>query len=174
MLVDFSSTNGILTQLVSSLTGVTSKNLLTRPELFVPIYVASGIWQEIGFGSIIYLSALANIDPELYEAATMDGASRLQQMWYITLPGIAPTVTVMFLLRIGRMMNVGYEKVLLLYNPSTYETAEIISTYVYKRGLLDMNYSLGAAVGLFNSAINLCLLVTFNWISKRMTGRGLF
>jgi putative aldouronate transport system permease protein len=140
----------------------------------VPIYVASGIWQEIGFGSIIYLSALANIDPELYEAATMDGASRLQQMWYITLPGIAPTVTVMFLLRIGRMMNVGYEKVLLLYNPSTYETAEIISTYVYKRGLLDMNYSLGAAVGLFNSAINLCLLVTFNWISKRMTGRGLF
>ena len=174
MLVDFCNTNGILTQLVSFLTGVPSKNLLTRPELFSTIYVASGIWQEIGFGSIIYLSALSNIDPELYEAATMDGANRFQQLWYVTLPGIASTVTVMFLLRIGRMMNVGYEKVLLLYNPSTYETAEIISTYVYKRGLLNMDYSLGAAVGLFNSVINLFMLTTFNWISKRFTGRGLF
>jgi putative aldouronate transport system permease protein len=174
MLVDFSSTSGILTQLVSFLSGSVSKNLLTRPELFSTIYVASGIWQEIGLGSIIYLSALSNIDSELYEAATIDGASRLQQLWYITIPGIAPTVTVMFLLRIGRMMNVGYEKVLLLYNPSTYETAEIISTYVYKFGLLNMDYSLGAAVGLFNSAINMVLLFSFNWISKRFTDRGLF
>jgi len=174
MLVDFTSTSGILTQLVSYLSGSPSKNLLTRPELFSTIFVASGIWQEIGFGSIIYLAALSNIDSELYEAATMDGANRAQQLWYITLPGIAPTVTVMFLLRIGRMMNVGYEKVLLLYNPSTYETAEIISTYVYKRGLLNMDYSLGAAIGLFNSVINLFLLVTFNWVSKRFTDRGLF
>lgn len=174
MLIDFTSTSGILTQLVSNLTGITSKNLLTRPELFSTIYVASGIWQEIGFGSIIYLAALSGIDSELYEAATIDGASRLQQLWYITLPGIAPVVTVMFLLRIGRMMNVGYEKVLLLYNPSTYETAEIISTYVYKRGLLNMDYSLGAAVGLFNSVINLFMLVTFNKISKHFTDRGLF
>ncbi len=174
MLVDFSSTSGILTQLVSALTGETSKNLLTRPELFSTIYVASGIWQEIGFGSIIYLAALSGIDSEQYEAAIMDGANRFQQLWYITLPGIAPVVTVMFLLRIGRMMNVGYEKVLLLYNPSTYETAEIISTYVYKRGLLNMDYSLGAAVGLFNSVINLFMLYTFNKISKHYTDRGLF
>ncbi len=174
MLVDFCNTKGILTQLVSFLTGQPPKNLLLRPELFRTIYVTSGIWQEIGFGSIIYLSALSGIDPMLYEAATIDGATRRQQLLHVTIPGIATTVTVMFLLRIGRMMNVGYEKVILLYNASTYETAEIISTYVYKRGLLDMDYSLGAAVDLFNSAINLVLLVSFNALSKRLTDNGLF
>ncbi|MDL2317907.1 ABC transporter permease subunit [Eubacteriales bacterium OttesenSCG-928-A19] len=174
MLVDFCSTNGILTNLVSTLSGTQSKNLLLRPELFRTIYVASGIWQEVGFGSIVYLSALSGIDEQLYEAATIDGASRGRQLWHVTLPGVLPTVTVMFLLRIGRMMNVGYEKVLLLYNASTYETAEIISTYVYKRGMLDMDYSLGAAVDLFNSAINLVLLFSFNWLSKKLTENGLF
>lgn len=174
MLVDFCNTRGILTQLVSALTGAEPRNLLLRPELFRTIYVSSGIWQEIGFGSIIYLSALSGIDPMLYEAATIDGATRRQQLLHVTLPGIATTVTVMFLLRIGRMMNVGYEKVILLYNASTYETAEIISTYVYKRGLLDMDYSLGSAVDLFNSVINLVLLVTFNTLSKRLTENSLF
>ena len=174
MLVDFCNTRGILTQLVSALTGAEPRNLLLRPELFRTIYVSSGIWQEIGFGSIIYLSPLSGIDPMLYEAATIDGATRRQQLLHVTLPGIATTVTVMFLLRIGRMMNVGYEKVILLYNASTYETAEIISTYVYKRGLLDMDYSLGSAVDLFNSVINLVLLVTFNTLSKRLTENSLF
>ena len=174
MLVDFCNTKGILTQLVSAFTGQPPKNLLLRPELFRTIYVTSGIWQEVGFGSIIYLSALSAIDPVLYEAATIDGAARRQQLLHVTLPGIATTVTVMFLLRIGRMMNVGYEKVILLYNASTYETAEIISTYVYKRGLLDMDYSLGAAVDLFNSVINLVLLVSFNTLSKRLTENSLF
>nr|HML48109.1 ABC transporter permease subunit [Clostridia bacterium] len=174
MLVDFCSTNGVLTNLVSIFSGIKSKNLLLRQELFRTIYVASGIWQEVGFGSIVYLSALSCIDEQLYEAATIDGASRGRQLWHVTLPGVLPVVTVMFLLRIGRMMNVGYEKVLLLYNPSTYQTAEIISTYVYKRGLLDMDYSLGAAVDLFNSAINLVLLFSFNWLSKKLTENGLF
>ncbi|MEG0742920.1 MAG: ABC transporter permease subunit, partial [Clostridia bacterium] len=108
------------------------------------------------------------------EAATIDGAGRWKQLLHVTLPGIMTTITIMFLLRVGRMMSIGYEKVLLLYNASTYETAEIISTYVYKRGLLGAEYSLGAAVDLFNSVINLVLLLTFNAVSKRMTENSLF
>lgn len=174
IVVDFCSSKGIITQIVSALTGSSARNLLTIPEAFRPIYVVSGIWQEVGFSSIIYLSALSATDPALYEAATIDGANRWQQMIHITIPSIMTTVMIMFLLRIGRIMSVGYEKVLLLYNASTYETAEIISTFVYKRGLLDADYSLGAAVDLFNSAINLALLLIFNTLSKRLTENSLF
>ena len=174
IVVDFCSSKGIVTQLVSALTGTQARNLLTIPEAFRPIYVISGIWQEVGFGSIIYLSALSATDPSLYEAATIDGANRWQQLIHITIPSIMMTVMIMFLLRIGRIMSVGYEKVLLLYNASTYESAEIISTFVYKRGLLDADYSLGAAVDLFNSAINLALLLIFNTLSKRLTETSLF
>lgn len=174
IVVNFCGTNGIVTRLFSTLTGTVPRNLLTVPAYFRPIYVVSGIWQEIGFGSIIYLSALSAIDPVLYEAATIDGANRRQQLIHVTIPGILMTVMIMFLLRIGRMMSMGYEKVILLYNPSTYETAEVISTFVYKRGLLDSDYSLGAAIDLFNSIINLSMLLLFNSLSKRLTETSLF
>lgn len=173
IIVDFCATDGVITQILH-LFGGESKNLLVQPQMFRPIYVLSGVWQEVGFGSIIYLSALSATDPSLYEAATIDGANRWQQLLHVTIPSILLTVMIMFLLRIGRMMSLGYEKVLLLYNASTYETAEIISTYVYKRGLLDSDYSFGAAVDLFNSVINLVLLLTFNYLSKRTTDASLF
>lgn len=174
MIVDFTATDGVITKLISKITGEQTRNLMLRPELFRPIYVISGIWQEVGFGSIIFLSALTSIDVSLYDAAIIDGANRFKQLLHVTLPGIAPTVVVLFLLRIGRMMNVGYEKIILLYNPSTYETADVISTFVYRRGLLDMNYSLGSAVGLVNSLINLTLLIVFNKISRKVTSYGLW
>ncbi len=174
IIVDFCDTNGLITRLWSMITGAPIRNMLTVPAYFRPIYVVSGIWQEVGFGSIIYLSALSATDPELYEAATIDGASRWQQLLHVTIPSIMMTIMIMFLLRIGRMMSVGYEKVLLLYNPSTYDVAEIISTFVYKRGLVEANYSLGAAVDLFNAVINLALLLTFNTLSKKLTETSLF
>ena len=174
IVVDFCDSDGIITRIVSSLTGNDIRNLLTVPAYFKPIYVISDVWQEVGFGSIIYLSALSSTDPALYEAAIIDGANRWQQLIHITIPGILATVMIMFLLRVGRIMSVGYEKVILLYNPSTYETAEIISTFVYKRGLLDAEYSLGAAVDLFNAVINLAMLLTFNTLSKRVTETSLF
>lgn len=174
MIVDFCSTDGIITQFVSKFTGGSASNLLLRPELFRPIYIISGIWQEIGFGSIIYLGALSAIDLSLYDAAIVDGANRFKQIIHIELPTIAPTIAVLFLLRIGGMMNIGYEKVILLYNANTYETADIISTFVYRMGLMNMDYSFGAAIGLFNSVINLSLLVTFNWLSKKYTSHGLW
>ncbi|MGI6725323.1 MAG: ABC transporter permease [Christensenellales bacterium] len=174
IVVSFCDTNGIVTRFFSSLTETAPRNLLTVPAYFRPIYVISGIWQEVGFGSIIYLSALSTIDPVLYEAATIDGANRWKQLIHVTIPGILMTVMIMLLLRVGRIMSVGYEKVLLLYNASTYESAEIISTFVYKRGLLDSDYSLGAAIDLFNSVINLVLLLVFNSLSKRLTETSLF
>lgn len=174
IIVDFCDTNGIITRLWSALSGAGTRNMLTVPAYFRPIYVVSGIWQEVGFGSIIYLSALSATDPQLYEAATIDGANRWQQLIHVTIPSIMMTIMIMFLLRIGRMMSVGYEKVLLLYNPSTYDVAEIISTFVYKRGLVEANYSLGAAVDLFNAVINLALLLIFNTLSKKLTETSLF
>lgn len=174
IIVDFCDTNGMVTRLWYMLTGGETRNMLTVPLYFRPIYVISGIWQEVGFGSIIYLSALASTDPQLYEAATIDGANRWQQLFHITIPSITMTIMIMFLLRIGRMMSVGYEKVLLLYNPSTYDVAEIISTFVYKRGLVEAKYSLGAAVDLFNAVINLALLLVCNTLSKKLTEASLF
>ena len=174
ILVEFCSSNGILTQIVSFFSGGESRGLLLRAELFRPIYIISGIWQEVGFGSIIYLSALSAIDSTLYEAGSIDGANRWQQLLHITLPGILSTIVVLFIMRIGRIMGVGYEKILLLYNPSTYETADVISTFVYRRGLLDMDYSFGAAVDLLNSLINMCMLFAFNALSKKVADQGLW
>lgn len=174
IIVDFCDTNGLITKLWSIVSSNGTRNMLTVPAYFRPIYVISGIWQEVGFGSIIYLSALSATDPQLYEAATIDGANRWQQLYHVTIPSIMMTIMIMFLLRIGRMMSVGYEKVLLLYNASTYEVGEIISTFVYKRGLVEANYSLGAAVDLFNAVINLALLLTFNTLSRKLTETSLF
>lgn len=167
LIIDFTSKNGVIND-IGEFFGLERQSMLLNPGLFRPIYIISGIWQEIGWGSIIYLAALSSIDTEQYEAARIDGANRWTQMWNITLPGIMPTIIIMLILRIGSMMNVGFEKVILLYNPSIYETADVISSYVYRKGLLEFSYSYSAAVGLFNSVINFALLLSANKISRKV------
>ncbi len=165
---DFTSTEGLVNDIIAFFGGERS-NLLTRPEMFRTIFVSSGIWQNIGWGSIIYLSALTGIDPELYDASKIDGAGRFGQILHITLPGIAPTIIILLILRIGNMLNLGFEKIILLYNPLTYETSDVISSFVYRKGLIESSYSFAAAVGLFNSVINFSLLVFSNQMSKRFS-----
>lgn len=169
LLRDFFAVDGIVNQLLG-----TEINFFMREDMFRPLYVGSGIWQEIGWGSIVYLAAITGIDHQLYEAAEMDGAGRLQKILYITLPCIASTITVMFIMRVGRMMTLGADKVLLMYNESIYNTADIISTFVYRRGLLEQNYSYSAAVDLVNSLVNCVLLVAANKLCKKIGGSGLW
>lgn len=168
MLIDFCSTKGLFNDIIVFFGGERSP-LLQRPELYRTIYVSSDIWQQAGWGSIIYLSALTGIDPQLYEAAQIDGAGKGQQILHVTLPGIAPTIIIMLLLRIGGIMSLGYEKTILLYNPAIYETADIISSYVYRSGLIEHNWSYSTAIGLMNSLINCVLLVGANSISRKLT-----
>lgn len=173
MVTSFVSSDGIINSIIVSLGGQPVE-FLTNPKYFVGVYTVSDIWQEMGWSSIIYLSALSSIDQQLYEAASIDGASRWKQTIHITIPGILPTIAIILIMTIGKMLTVGFEKVMLLYNPAIYETADIISTYVYRQGVLNTNYSYSAAVGLFNSIINLILLVFANETSKRTNGNGLF
>ncbi|MCM8900527.1 ABC transporter permease subunit [Caldicoprobacter algeriensis] len=173
MLVNFLAPDGLINTVLAVL-GVEPKAWLRVPGAFRIIYVSSGIWQEVGWGSIIYLAALSNIDPQLYEAATIDGANRWQKMWHITIPGIIPTIVIMFILRMGSMLSVGAEKIILLYNPTTYEVADVISTFVYRRGLMENDYSFSAAVGLFNSVVNFMFLIIANTISRRVSESSLW
>lgn len=149
-------------------------NLLASPDRFADIYVWSDVWQHIGWDSIIYLAALTAIDPTYYEAATIDGATTFQKIRHIDIPLILPTAMTLLILRIGGLLNVGFEKAFLLQNPLNLAGSEIISTYVYKMGLQSMQYSLSTAIGLFNTLINLGLLLFFNWFSKKTTETGLF
>lgn len=169
----YSQTNGVFSQIAVALGGG-PQNFLMNKNYFYPIYVGSGIWQNIGWNSIIYLAALSSIDQEQYEAARIDGAGRFQQMFYITLPGLLPTIMILFILRMGGILNVGYEKILLLYSEATYEVADVISTYVYRKGILNAAYSYSTAVGLFNSIINVFFLVLANSLSRKMTESSLF
>jgi len=173
MVLSFTSTDGIITNILT-LFGFPKQNLLMDASNFRTIYVASGIWQGVGWGSIIYIAALSGINQELYEAAKIDGAGRWKQTLHVTLPGITPTIITMLILRVGTMMSLGHEKVMLLYNPGIYETADVISTYVYRKGLIDMSYSYSAAVGLFNSVVNLVLLWGANKISRSLTETSLW
>ncbi|MCL2833548.1 MAG: ABC transporter permease subunit [Treponema sp.] len=173
MIMDFFSYNGLINNIITAFGGKPTIFLLD-PKYFRPIYVGSGIWQSVGWGTIIYLAALSNIDLELYDAAMVDGAGRLRQAWHVTLPGIIPTIMILLILRIGSLMSVGYEKILLLYNANTYETADVISTYVYRRGLLNGDYSFASAVGLFNSVINFALLISSNKLSNKLTESSLW
>ncbi|OPH50397.1 sugar ABC transporter permease [Paenibacillus ferrarius] len=173
ILTDFTNSGGVINSLMANFGG-DGQALLQKPEYFRPIYVLSEIWQKIGWESIIYMAALMGIDQEQYEAAKIDGAGRLKQMLYITLPGIAPTIAIMFILRMGNLLNVGFEKIILLYNPVTYSTADVISSFVYRKGLLEFNWGFSASVGLFNSVINLILLVTANQISRKISKNGLW
>ena len=172
---DFTSSHGIITYLYQMITGNSNAmNLMIKPELFRTIYIISEIWQFVGFNSIIYICALSGINPELYEAATIDGASRWKRMIHITLTGIKPTIIVLFILQLGSIMNVGFDKVFLLYNQSIYETSDVIATYVYRQGLIQGDYSYAAAVGLFNTTVNFIILISANALSRKVNKVSLF
>lgn len=173
MLREFSTRTGLFNA-VLALFGQEPILFLQEAEWYRTIFVGSGIWQECGWNSIIYMAALSAIDMEQYEAARIDGANRFQQMLYITLPALLPTIVIMLIMRCGKIMNVGAEKTLLLYNPATYKTADVIASYVYRKGIIDGNYSASTAVGLFNSVINFIMLLSVNKVSKQLTGSGLF
>jgi putative aldouronate transport system permease protein len=170
---NFTSENGAITQLVM-LFGGKQQNLLANPALFRPIYVISDIWQNIGFSSVIYIAALSGVNQELYEAAAIDGADRWKQTLNVTLPGIAPTIIIMLILAIGGLFNVGYEKIILLYNSMNMETADVIQSFVYRKGLIDANFGYSTAIGLFNSVINTILLLIANKISRKVSETSLF
>lgn len=175
---------GILTNLLSPSSGLINILLekfgheriyfLMQPQYFRAIYTLMDIWKETGFGAIVYVSAMASIDVSLYEACIMDGGKKWTQFVHITLPGILPTIVIMFIMRVGNMLNVGYEAILLLYQPTTYEVADVISTYVYRTGLTNGDYSLATAVNLFNSLIGILLVWLSNTVSKHAVGNGLW
>lgn len=169
----FTQSDGLFNDVLVNF-GFARTNLLASKSFFIPIYVTSGIWQNIGWNSIIYLAALSGIDQEQYEAAKIDGAGRFQQMWYITLPGIRSTIIILLILRMGGLLSVGFEKVLLLYSPSTYQVADVISTYVYRMGILNADFSYSTAIGLFNNIVNITLLLIANGIAKKTTNSGLY
>ena len=171
---DFTQAGSAISRTIGFFTG-RQESLLTNPAYFQEIFVFSGIWQNLGYGAIVYLAALTAINPELYEAASIDGAHRLQQVWHISLPGILPTIVIMLILRIGSFMNINYQKILLLYSPATYETADVITSYVYRISLSEgSDFSYGTAIGLFNSVINLLLVISANQISRRLTETSLW
>ena len=174
MIRNFTAANGFIGHFMISIGLAQQSAMLSQAKFFVPIYVISDIWQQVGYGSIIYLAALTNIDQELYEAAKIDGANKWNQMIYVTLPGILPTIMTLLLLRLGRIMNVGFEKIFLLYNPQVYEVSDVISTFVYRVGLQQFDFSFSTAVGLFNSIINFCILIIANELSKKLTDNGLW
>jgi putative aldouronate transport system permease protein len=173
LIVQFSSMQGLFNDIIVAFGG-SRIPLLQQARLFVPIYVASEVWQTVGWGSIIYLSALSTIDPNLYEAAEIDGAGRFKQLFAITLPSLIPTITVLFILRTGTLLSVGHEKIILLYNPLIYERADVIMTFVYRRGLIDLNWSYSTAVGLLNSVVNAFIIVGTNAVSRRMSETSLW
>ncbi|NSW91848.1 MAG: sugar ABC transporter permease [Firmicutes bacterium] len=174
MIIAFlSPSTGIVNKLIKALGGEPIA-FMQEPQWFKTIYVFSGVWQDAGWGSIIYLAALAGIDPQLHEAAIMDGATRIQRIWHINIPGILPTVVILLILRTGSIMNIGFEKVFLMQNPLNMDTSDVISTYVYRSGLIQSQYSFSAAVGLFNSIINFDLLVLINSIARRVSETSLW
>ncbi len=168
MLQSFFSTNTGIVNLILANFGVEPIAWLSNQSYFKSMYVWSGVWQGTGWGSIIYLAKLAGIDPQLYEAATIDGATKFQKMIHVSIPGIVPTMTIMFILNSGSIMNVGYEKIYLMQNPLVLQTSEVISTYVYKVGLVNAQYSFSTAVGLLNSVVNLILLTFVNFVSSKL------
>jgi putative aldouronate transport system permease protein len=173
MVMQLTSVDGTINQLVRAVGGEPTP-FLQQSEWFRTIYVSSEVWQTVGWGTILYLAALTTIDDNLYEAARIDGASRWQQTWHVTLPGIRPTMVTLLILNIGTFMAVGFEKILLLYNPLTYPTADVISTYLYRMGFESNNFSYAAAIGLFEALIGLTLVLSANTISRRTVGASLW
>lgn len=174
MITQFVAKDGLIGQLMTLLGHGADSSLLVDEKYYRSIYVISDVWQQIGWGAIIYISALAGINAEYYEAATIDGANRFQKMFYITLPCLMPTIVTMFILNIGSFMSLGADKTILLYNENTYEVSDIIASFVYRRSIVEADYSFSAAVGLFNGIINLILVVSTNILSRKTTGEGLW
>lgn len=173
LIKEFTQSDGLISVLLSYL-GVEQETMLLDPARFRAIYVISDLWQTLGWNSIIYLAALSAVDPNLYDAAAVDGAGRFRRVIHVTIPAILPTIIIMFILRVGQFMSVGYDKILLLYNSSIYETADVISTFVYRKGLVESNFSFSAAVGLVNSVVNFILVVTLNKISNKVSETSLW
>ncbi|MGI5936542.1 MAG: ABC transporter permease [Oscillospiraceae bacterium] len=174
IVLDFVATDGVITNALASLGIVERKNLLSVSKYFRAIYIGSSMWQFVGYGSIIFLAALSGVDQELYEAARIDGAGRWKQTIHVTLPGIAPTIIVMLILRVGQLMTVGFDKILLLYNPLIYDTSDVIATFTYRKGIQEADYGYATAVGLFNSVVNFALLSITNALSRRFSETSLY
>lgn len=174
MLIIFLNPDTGIFNAIRSFFGIPSLDFLAKPELFKSIYVWSGVWQGMGFSSIIYISALSGVDYQLHEAAIVDGASKLKRIWHVDLPSIKPTIMMLFILNMGQIMNVGFEKVFLLQNSLNFTASDVISTYVYRVGLVNNDYGYSTAVGLFNSAINLVLIIAANKFSKKLTEESLW
>lgn len=169
MVLEFlSPRNGFINIIIKSFGGEPI-NFMVSPHWFRTVYITSDIWKNLGWGTIIYLAALSNINPELYEAAIVDGANKFRQIWHITLPGIAPTIIIIFLLNTGKVIEIGFEKVFLLYSPAIYETADVISTYVYRVGIQQANFSYATAINLSKSLVSLIFIVTANYLSRKVS-----
>ncbi len=173
IILDLVSSEGVITN-IARFFGYQGGDMLGVSELFVPIFVTSNVWQNLGYGTIIYIAALANVSEDVYEAARIDGANRWQQMLNVTLPGIAPTITIMLIMRLGSIMTVGWEKIVLMYNPGIYETADVISSYIYRIGVEGNLTSYAAAIGMFNSVINFSMLLIANKVTKKLGGNSLW
>lgn len=174
MIINFlSPSDGIVNTLLASL-GMERINFMMAPEWFRTIFTASGIWQSFGFSSIIYIAAIMGIDQEMYESGRIDGVNKFQEVWHLTLPSLKPTIVILLLLSIGSIMSVNFEKVYLLYNGATYETADVISTYVYRQGIESQNFGFATAVGLFNSVISFALVFFANRLSRRVNDMSLW
>ena len=173
MIYSFFSYDGYVNRVITRI-GLGPFEFLSNPRWFRPLYIGSGIWQGMGWGSIIYLASLASINPELYESAYLDGANRLGRIIHVTLPGIAPTVTILLILSISRIINVGFEKAFLMQNPSIMSVSDVFSTYVFRRGILGMDYSYAAAVGLFNAVVGMILIFAANTISRAVSDNSLW
>lgn len=173
LIKEFTQSEGLISSLLAYF-GVKRETMLLDPNRFRAIYVVSDLWQTIGWNSIIYLAALSGVDPNLYDAAAIDGAGRFRRIISVTLPSILPTIVIMFILRVGQFMSVGYDKILLLYNSGIYETADIISTFVYRKGVVEANFSFSAAVGILNSLVNFILVIVVNKISAKVSETSLW
>ncbi len=174
LVMDFTEAGGPISVLVANIVGGESVNLINQKQNFWLIYVLQNMWRGLGYGSIIYLSALSSVDQELYEAARVDGAGKWKQMIHVTLPGISTMIIMMLILRMGAVFSVGADKILLLYSPANYEYSDVINTYVYRMGMTQADYGLSTAVGLFNSIIGTILLMTTNAITKKLTDTAMF
>ncbi len=169
----FSPSTGVVNNVMGML-GLEQVYFLVQPEWFRPIFIGSNIWKEAGFESIIYLAAIAGVSPTLYESARVDGATRWQMMWRITLPSIFPTIVIMFIIRVGNLVDVGFEYILLLYQPATYQTGDVINTFIYRQGLQGAQYDMAAAAGLFNAVVALVLVTAANALSRRVSRTSLW